>query len=83
MRNADFLLERRCRYRLGLHGLRLHKLRDKDTYYVTEASNDERPDPDDPYSWQPLGKVEEYCEELEQKDAEYYAERRAEMRERR
>ena len=74
-------IERRCRYRFRLHGLRVHKVNDDDGrawYYITEAGGDQaRPEPDDPYRWYDLDQLLNCAEELEEQDREWLFEERA------
>ena len=77
---SDLDIERRCRYRLGLHGLRLHKERDdygRYWYYISKSRDDERPE-DNSMRWMKLDGLLNYCERLEEKDREYAAEMRSE-----
>lgn len=76
-------LERRFRYRLKVHGMTLHKEKDeygKSVYYITDEVETGRPDEDDQYRWLTFSDVESYCAELAEKDAEFFAEQRAERR---
>lgn len=76
----DCDIERRCRYRLRLHGMRLRKERDsygRPIYYIINETDDERPDDDDTYRWLSLDRVLKYCEELAEKDAEEKAEQKS------
>lgn len=68
----DERIERRCRYRLDKHGMKLHKERNERgeaVYYLTDEINTERPDDDDGYRWLTLSELLEYCEELAEKDS--------------
>lgn len=65
-------IERRCRYRLRLHGMKMHKtLNDLNTpvYYVIEEYLDEWPKySEDKGSWYNLDGLRVLCEELQEKD---------------
>jgi hypothetical protein len=72
-------VERRYRYRLKLHGLSLHKVKNDygdPVYYLTDEGDDTRPDDDDPNRWFSFDQLSEYCAKLAEKDAEYFAEQR-------
>lgn len=74
-------IERRFRYRLKLHGLTLHREANESGevfYYLTDDTNQDRPDSDDQASWYSFSEMVEYCERLAEEDAEYFAERRRE-----
>lgn len=78
---SDETLERRCRYRLGLRGWKLHKEQRNNgsVYYITdgvEFGHDERPDDNEPHRWFTLDELVAYCEELAEKDKLYYEEER-------
>ncbi len=73
-RNAGFLserdLERRCRYRLSLHGMKMRKVKgnnDQAVYYLFENGTDDSP-PEYDSAYLVLDQVAEYCEELEAQD---------------
>ena len=74
-------IERRARYRLWRHGLRLHKQhndRGEPVYYFSEIGGDQSaPADDDFYRWHSLKRLLDYVEELAEKDAEKQAEQRA------
>lgn len=71
---TDRDIERRCRYRLARHGLRMKKLEGNDgrpVYYLYEIGGDDsKPDEDDHYRWFSQDKLIDYCEELAEKEAE-------------
>ena len=75
------VIEHRARYRLRRRGLRLHKRHNEQgepVYYISEAGGDQSaPADDDFYRWHSLERLLDYVEELAERDAEYYAERRA------
>ena len=61
-------IERRCRYRLALHGLKMHKVKgsSEPVYYLYEAGADDTiPDESARFS---LDKLKQYCEVLEERD---------------
>ena len=63
-------LERRCRYRLSLHGLKMRKVKgnnERAVYYLYENGMDDSP-PEYDSSYLTLDQVSEYCEELEEQD---------------
>ena len=73
-RNAGFLsdrdLERRCRYRLSLHGMKMRKVKGNSgqaVYYLYENGMDDSP-PEYDSAYLILDQVVEYCGELEEQD---------------
>lgn len=67
---TDADLERRCRYRFGLHGLKMHKVKgnSEPVYYLYEDGDDDSlPEEDERFFT--LKELIDYCEELEEKDA--------------
>lgn len=77
MKNArrltDADIERRCRYRLSRHGLRMKKVKGEQgpVYYLYEDGGDDtQPDDNDSYRWFDLHSLLDYCEELQEKEAE-------------
>lgn len=79
--NTTDVIEHRARHRLRLHGLRLHKRHNQQgepVYFLSPLDGDQTtPAPDAPYRWYSLKRLIDYVEELAERDAEYYAERRA------
>lgn len=70
--NTDYNAERRCRYRLAKHGLRLHKICNKqgDNYFaIFNDGENIRGILDD--SYRKLDSVIEYCSKLELREREY------------
>lgn len=66
---TDVQIERRCRYRLDKHGMKLHKEKNEygqPVYYITSWEYPDRPDDDDTRSWLSLDQVLNYCEELKE-----------------
>lgn len=72
---TDREIERRCRYRLARHGLKMKKLTGDDgfpVYYLYENGGDDtKPDDKDSYRWFSQKKLIDYCEELAEKETEY------------
>ena len=73
-RNSNFLserdLERRCRYRLSLHNMKMRKVKGNNgqaVYYLFENGLDDSP-PENDSGYLILSEVMEYCEELEEQD---------------
>ena len=68
---SDEMIERRCRYRLARHGLRMHKVQGASGpyYYCYEnGTDDTAPDSDTAYFT--LDKLLDYCERLKEREAE-------------
>lgn len=63
--------ERRCRYRLGLHGMKLRAVpgNHEPLYYIFEDDEDNSVPADD-CRFFTLDQIGEYCDELAEKDAE-------------
>lgn len=81
---TDEIIERRFRYRLNKHGMKLHKEVNawgKPWYYITDEDDQERPDDDDQNRWLSFSEVESFVEKLAQEDAEYQAEQRLKRKE--
>ncbi len=68
---TDKDIERRCRYRLAKHGLRVHKVAGNNgpIYYVYEDGADDSI-PEDDRAFMRLEKLLDYCEELAEKEAD-------------
>ena len=68
---TDADIERRCRYRLSLHGLKMHKVKGDygSAYYLYEDGDDDS-EPEDDFRYMTLDQVYDYCGELAEKDAE-------------
>lgn len=73
-RKSNFLserdLERRCRYRLSLHNMKMRKVKGNNgqaVYYLFENGLDDSP-PENDSGYLILSEVMEYCEELEEQD---------------
>lgn len=68
----DLQLERRIRYRLKKHGMKLHKTPRNEYgdvwYQVLDTNEDPKDHADDEYGWYKLDKLWEYCGELEQEE---------------
>lgn len=62
---SDADIERRCRYRLEKHGMRMHKINsfDEPLYHLYYIGEDKRI-PDDEASFFTLSKLLDYCERL-------------------
>lgn len=79
---TDSMIERRCRYRLSMHGLRMHKRKTNDGesyYYLYEHGQDDSP-PEEDDRYFTLKRLIDYCEDLAEKDSEYYAMQRENRR---
>lgn len=76
---TDAAIERRIRYRLNRHNMRMHKIDGFNGpvyYFYTIGEDDSVPD-DNEGRFFTLMQAAEYCEELEQKEAEWSEEQRA------
>lgn len=83
---TDTQIERRCRYRLAVHGMKLRKAKNDygtTVYYIVDDFNTDRPEDDDPYRWMNLDMLSCYCTKLAERDAEHYAEQRLRRKEHR
>ena len=72
---TDYLIERRIRYRLERHGMKMHKCYDtathKTSFFIFEIGGDDtRPADDEQHRWFSLEELNNYCEELEEKEKE-------------
>lgn len=81
---SDETFERRFRYRLNKHDMKLHKEKNYygiPVYYITSYEFPARPEDDDNYRWMTFDEVERYVAKLAEQDAEYQAEQRLKRRE--
>lgn len=69
---TDANIERRIRYRLKKHGMKLHKVNNFGNvwYQVLEIDEDPKDHADDEHGWFTLEKLLEYAEELAEKEHE-------------
>ena len=68
---SDLNIERRARYRLKKHGMKLHKTKNDygETWYqVLGIDDDPKEHTDDEYGWYKLNGLVDYMLELEEKD---------------
>ena len=75
--NTDYLIERRCRYRLAKHSMKMHKkgnIRNCFYYAVYDEGDAIRDISDEAY--RKLDSVAEYCGKLELQEKEYREQKR-------
>lgn len=67
---TDKNIERRIRYRLRKHGMKMHKVNDhgRVIYQILEIGEDPKDHADDDYGWFTLDKALDYAEELAEKE---------------
>lgn len=71
---TDYMIERRIRYRLERHGMKMRKCYDtathKYSYFIYEIGGDDtRPDDSDSNRWFSLDELLNYCEELAEEES--------------
>ena len=73
---TDMNIEKRCRYRLARHGLRVHKMEGirEPIYYAYEVGGDDSPPDPETGHYMSLWNLLELAEYLAEKEAEYKAE---------